>query len=83
MVSITSTEDGNTIFRAITSLGPKMDRIFFRVLQELFLLLSMIFFNLILEKQLENKQETKHSRFMKWKNCINKQEITNATITKL
>jgi hypothetical protein len=38
-------------------------------------------------KQLENKQEMKHSRFMKWNNCINKQEITkvasNATITKL
>jgi hypothetical protein len=25
-------------------------------------------------KQLENKQEMKHSRFMKWDNCINQQE---------
>jgi hypothetical protein len=33
-------------------------------------------------KQLENKQEMKHSRFMKWNNCINKQEITKVVCFK-
>jgi hypothetical protein len=40
-------------------------------------------------KQLENKQEMEHSRFMKWNNCINEQEqykgciLSNDVITKL
>jgi hypothetical protein len=38
-------------------------------------------------KQLENKQEMKASRFMKWNNCITRRlqrlYVSNATITKL
>jgi hypothetical protein len=38
-------------------------------------------------KQLENKQEMKASRFMKWNNCITRRlqrlYASNATITKL
>jgi hypothetical protein len=38
-------------------------------------------------KQLENKQEMKASRFMKWNNCIKRRlqrlYVSNVTITKL
>ncbi len=47
VVSITSTEGGNTISRAVSSLGPKIDRNVFWVSQELLLLLSTISFKLI------------------------------------